>query len=178
MRRSLTVVREHLKDQLEEAGFSGGFLAGGMTFCAMVPMRNIPFKIICLLGMNHQSFPREGMKIGFDLIDRHPRRGDRSKRDDDRYLFLETLLSARERLIIFYTGQSIRDNACIPPTVVMSELLDYIEQGFLLQSAPLSKTRNFRRGSVSNQKSPGDGTPAPALFSRLFQEIQRSLQLQ
>jgi exodeoxyribonuclease V gamma subunit len=141
----LAVIREHLKGQLEAAWFSGGFLTGGVTFCTMVPMRNIPFKVICLLGMNHQSFPREAMKIGFDLIDRHPRRGDRSKRDDDRYLFLETLLSARERLIIFYTGQSIRDNTCIPPTVVVSELLDYIEQGFLLQASSSGKTRTPHR---------------------------------
>jgi exodeoxyribonuclease V gamma subunit len=142
----LAVIREHLKDRLESAGFSGGFLTGGVTFCAMVPMRNIPFKVICLLGMSHQSFPREAKKLGFDLIARHPRRGDRSKRDDDRYLFLETLLSARERLIIFHTGQSIHDNTPIPPTVVVSELLDYIEQGFFLKSSSPVKTREWHEG--------------------------------
>ena len=126
---------------METAGFSGGFLTGGVTFCAMVPMRNIPFKVICLLGMNHRSFPREAMKLGFDLIDLHPRRGDRAKRDDDRYLFLETILSARESLIIFYTGQSIRNNTGIPPAVVVSELLDYIEQGFVLNSSQAFNTR-------------------------------------
>ena len=126
----LTVIREHLTAQLEVAGFSHGFLSGGVTFCAMVPMRSIPFKVIALLGMNHDRFPRESTKIGFDLIERHRRRGDRSKRDDDRYLFLETILSARERLILFYTGQSIRDNSFIPPSVVVSELLDYLEQSF------------------------------------------------
>lgn len=142
----LAVIQELLKDRLEAAGFSGGFLTGGVTFCAMVPMRNIPFKIICLLGMNHQSFPREATKLSFDLIDRHPRRGDRSKRDDDRYLFLETILSARERLIIFHTGQSIRDNTCIPPSVVVSELLDYIDQGFFLKSSSPGKTRALLKG--------------------------------
>jgi len=132
----LDVIRDHLKNRLESAGFSSGFLTGGVTFCAMVPMRTIPFRVICLLGMNHQSFPRESMKIGFDLIESHPRRGDRSKRDDDRYLFLETILSAREKLMLFYTGQSIRDNTRIPPAVVVSELLDYIEQGFIPEHSP------------------------------------------
>jgi exodeoxyribonuclease V gamma subunit len=127
----LDVIREHLENRLESAGFSSGFLTGGVTFCAMVPMRTIPFRIICLLGMNYRSFPRESMKIGFDLIEKHPRRGDRSKRDDDRYLFLETILSAREKLMIFYTGQNLRDNTRIPPAVVVSELLDYIEQAFV-----------------------------------------------
>jgi exodeoxyribonuclease V gamma subunit len=141
----LAVILEHLKDRLEAAGFSGGFLTGGVTFCAMVPMRNIPFKVICLLGMSHQSFPREAKKLGFDLILRHPRRGDRSKRDDDRYLFLETILSARERLIILHTGQSIRDNTPIPPTVVVSELLDYIDQGFFLGSSSSCKSRELTK---------------------------------
>jgi len=137
----LTVIREHLTEQLEVAGFSGGFLSGGVTFCAMVPMRSIPFKVIALLGMNHDRFPRESTKIGFDLIERHRRRGDRSKRDDDRYLFLETILSARERLILFYTGQSIRDNSLIPPSVVVSELLDYLEQSFTRKPDAAGETK-------------------------------------
>lgn len=132
----LAVIRDHLSEQLEGAGFSGGFLSGGVTFCAMVPMRSIPFKVIGLLGMNHGQFPRESTPLGFDLIERHHRRGDHSKRDDDRYLFLETILSARERLIIFYTGQSIRDNSPIPPSVVVSELLDYLEQSLVRHPEP------------------------------------------
>jgi exodeoxyribonuclease V gamma subunit len=130
----LSVVHQYLADKLEEAGFASGFLTGGITCCAMVPMRSIPFRVICLLGMNHANFPREGAKLGFDLIERHPRRGDRSKRDDDRYLFLETILCARERLIVLYTGQNIRDNSPIPPSVVVAELLDYIDTAFIAPS--------------------------------------------
>jgi exodeoxyribonuclease V gamma subunit len=68
--------------------------------------------------------------LGFDLIAKSPRRGDPSKRDEDRYLFLEALLCAREHLSISYVGQSIRDNSRIPPSVVVSELLEVIERGF------------------------------------------------
>ena len=101
-----------------------------MTFCAMLPMRSIPFKVICLLGMNDDAYPRQTKSLGFDLIARNPKPGDRSRRKDDRYLFLEAVLSARERLHISYVGQSIQDNSLRPPSVLVSELLDYIDQGY------------------------------------------------
>jgi exodeoxyribonuclease V gamma subunit len=80
--------------------------------------------------LNDGAFPRPRQHLSFDLMARRPRLGDRSTREDDRYLFLETLLSARERLYLSYVGQSIRDNSVIPPSVLVSELLDYIERGF------------------------------------------------
>jgi exodeoxyribonuclease V gamma subunit len=98
----------------------------------MLPMRSIPFKVICLLGMNSDVFPRESQPLTFDLIAKHPRPGDRSRRDDDKYLFLESIISARNKLYISYIGQSIQDNSRIPPSVVVSELLDTIEKGFEL----------------------------------------------
>jgi exodeoxyribonuclease V gamma subunit len=95
-------------------------------------MRAIPFRVVCLLGMNGDAFPRVRRPLGFDLVARHPRRGDRSAREDDRYLFLEALLSARDRLLITYVGQSIRDNAELPPSVVVSELLDTLGESFVV----------------------------------------------
>jgi len=126
----LQVVKSHLEHCLDRTGFGWGFMTGGVTFCAMLPMRSIPFRVICLLGMNGEAYPRQSRPLGFDLMARYPKRGDRSRRNDDRYLFLETLLSARERLYISYVGQSIQDNSVIPPSVPVSELLDYVEQGF------------------------------------------------
>ncbi|MFZ3115043.1 MAG: hypothetical protein WA121_05495, partial [Syntrophales bacterium] len=73
---------------------------------------------------------RQDHSHGFDLIARAPRRGDRSLRDEDRYLFLESILSARDCLYISYVGQSIKDNSEVPPSVLVSELLDAIERGF------------------------------------------------
>jgi len=98
----------------------------------MLPMRSIPFKVICLLGMNSDVFPREAQPLTFDLVAKHPRPGDRSRRDDDKYLFLESIISARNKLYISYVGQSIQDNSRIPPSVLVSELLDTIENGFEL----------------------------------------------
>ncbi len=123
------VLRELLEEAADSAGADRGFLSGGVTFCAMVPMRSIPFSVVCLLGMNDGDFPRSPRPVELDLIRNGKllrRPGDRSPRDDDRYLFLETVCAARERLVITYTGQSVRDNRPRPPSVCVSELLDYL----------------------------------------------------
>jgi exodeoxyribonuclease V gamma subunit len=135
-RVELAVVLEKLHQVFEQDHFGAGFLTGGVTFCALKPMRSIPAKIICLVGMNDAAFPRRSPQLGFDLMAGEPKLGDRSSREDDRYLFLETLLSARERLYISYVGQSVRDNSHAPPSVVVSELWDAIEQGYELEGKP------------------------------------------
>jgi exodeoxyribonuclease V gamma subunit len=122
----------YLAKYLEREGFGLGFITGGVTFCSMLPMRSIPFKAICLIGMDGNSYPRQTTAPDFDLIARHPRPGDRSARNDDRYLFLEAIISAREKLYISYTGQSCQDNSTIPPSVLVSELLDYVNLAFVL----------------------------------------------
>ena len=127
----LDVIRSWLKRRLDNEGTGVGFLSGRVTFCAMLPMRSIPVKVVALIGMNDGSFPRQSSSPGFDIIPANPRPGDRSLRDEDRYLFLESLLSARKRLYISYTGLSIRDNSVIPPSVLVSELLDFLDRGYI-----------------------------------------------
>jgi len=127
----LPVIMSYLRHKCERKGFGFGFLTGGVTFCTMLPMRSIPFKVICLMGMNNEAYPRESKRLNFDLLAQHPKPGDRSRRNDDRYLFLEALLSARRKFYVSYVGQSIQDNSPIPPSVVVSELMDYLEQGFM-----------------------------------------------
>jgi exodeoxyribonuclease V gamma subunit len=124
------VVRLFLSERLDGEGAGRGFMAGGVTFCSMLPMRTIPFKVVCLIGMNHDAYPRESRQLTFDLIAQAPRPGDRSRRNDDKYLFLESLLSARRRLYISYVGQSIQDNSPLPPSVVVSELIDALQTGY------------------------------------------------
>lgn len=109
-----------------------GFLSGGITFSHLVPMRSIPFRVICLIGMNFQAFPRLHRRPGFDLMSMKPRPQDPSPRHEDRYIFLEALLSARDVLFISYSGQSPEDNKPLLPSVVVSELIDYIKQNFSL----------------------------------------------
>ena len=135
---SIEVVQSYLLNILEQrystiAG-GAGFLTGSITFCSMLPMRAIPFKIICLLGMNDGLYPRSGRKRSFDLMALNPQRGDRSRRHDDRYLFLETILSTRKKLYISFAGLSILDGSKKPPSVLVSELMDYIEQGYVIEN--------------------------------------------
>ncbi len=128
----IPVIRSWLVSRLNEDPHGFGFITGGVTFCAMLPMRSIPFQVLCLIGLDSDAYPRLSRPVGFDLMARHPKRGDRSRRNDDRYLFLESLLSARKQFYISYVGQSIRDNTPIPPSVLVSELMDAIRQGFVL----------------------------------------------
>jgi exodeoxyribonuclease V gamma subunit len=130
---ALPVVRAWLKRQLGGGSSVSGFLGGGVTFCAMVPMRSIPFRVICLIGLNDGVYPRPERPLDFDLMAKQPRRGDRSRRLDDRYLFLEAMVSVRDVLYLSYVGRSIRDNSIIPPSPLVSELLDYLRQGFYRQ---------------------------------------------
>ncbi len=126
----IKVIRCYLGNHFKKELSRFGFIAGGVTFCAMLPMRSIPFKVICLTGMNSDAYPRQSESTGFDLMAKKIRTGDPSRRNDDRYLFLESVLSARETLYISYAGQSIQDNSVVPPSVLVSELMDYIKKGF------------------------------------------------
>jgi exodeoxyribonuclease V gamma subunit len=132
---SLAIIHSHFSKQLAEPAGGQAFLSGKVTFCNMVPMRSVPFKIIWLLGMNDMDYPRSQRPPAFDLIAASPRLGDRSRRDDDRYLFLEALLSARNQLSISWLGRDQQSNADQPPSVVVAELRDYINRGW--QSPPL-----------------------------------------
>lgn len=123
----LALVRQQLGAALESGSGASGFLTGVVTFCTMVPMRSLPFRLVCLLGLDDGALPRRTPVAGFDLIARRPRRGDRARRLDDRYLFLETLLSARDGLYLSYVGRDPRDNAELPPSVLVSELLEAVD---------------------------------------------------
>ncbi len=105
------------------------FRAGGVTFCTLMPMRAIPFKAVCLLGMNEGDYPRRSQPSDFDLmgLPGMNRPGDRSRREDDRQLMLEALMSARQVLYISWCGRSVRDNTEQPPSVLVAHLRDEID---------------------------------------------------
>ncbi|MBW2514137.1 MAG: exodeoxyribonuclease V subunit gamma, partial [Deltaproteobacteria bacterium] len=133
----IEVVKACLRNSLGSSLFNSGFISGGVTFCAMLPMRSIPFKVICLVGQNTDEFPRDVRRLSFDLMASHPIKGDRSRREDDKYLFLEALISARKTLYISYIGQNVQDNTPIVPSVLVSELIDYIHDRFGVDSHEL-----------------------------------------
>ncbi len=123
----LALIRQQLTAALEQGSAASGFLTGMVTFCTMVPMRSLPFALVCLLGLDDGALPRRTPAAGFDLIGQKPRHGDRARRLDDRYLLLETLLSARQGLYLSYVGRDPRSNAILPPSVLISELLDVVD---------------------------------------------------
>jgi len=164
----ISVIRHYLKQAFDNKGFGSGFITGRVTFCAMLPMRSIPFEIVCLMGMNHDAFPRHSRPVGFDLMAKHPRKGDRSRRNDDRYLFLEALLSARRRLYISYAGQSIKDNSTVPPSVLVDELKDHIRAGYEVANGSIDDciitTHRLQAFNPAYFKSDSDTHPS-GLFS-------------
>ncbi len=121
-----------LEEKLGQSQSEQGFLAGGITFCGMLPMRAIPFRVVCILGLNDRDFPRMQHPQSYDLMARFPMLGDRARHHDDRYLFLEALLAAREKLLLFHTGNSLRDGKPLPPSLVVEELIETTQASFSL----------------------------------------------
>ncbi len=129
---SLENIRACLRDGYSGKLHSQGFMGSGLTFCAMLPMRSIPFKVIAMIGMNDTTFPRQKKNLEFDLTMVEPRPGDRNPRENDKYLFLETFISARKIFYLSFCGQSLQDNNQAPPSVLVSELLDYLARRYNL----------------------------------------------
>jgi len=137
----LSVVREAWLSGVDEATLTQRFLAGRVNFCTLLPMRAIPFQVVCLMGMNDGDYPRSHMPMSFDLMGNAKgyRPGDRSRREDDRYLFLEALLSARQRLYLSWVGRSVQDNSERPASLLVGQLRDYLAAGWVLGSIPLGE---------------------------------------
>ena len=125
---ALDVLREAWLQGLDEAAAGGRFKAGGVTFCTLLPLRSIPFEVVCLLGMNDGDYPRRGLRADFDLmaLPGQARPGDRLRRDDDRQLMLDALTAARRVLYISWAGRSPRDNSALPPSVLVGQLRDHL----------------------------------------------------
>lgn len=130
---SVTILKNLLQSTFDNNYLSHRFLIGKINFCTMMPMRSVPFKVVCLLGMNDGVYPRSISPLGVDLINRHGRIGDRSRRNDDRYLFLEAFLSAEQKFYVSYIGYDIQTNDDRYPSILVDELLDYVSQHYVLQ---------------------------------------------
>ncbi len=127
----LATLRYYLTQHFSQPDASNHFMTGQITFCSMVPMRSIPFKVIAILGLNDGQYPRQQTPISFDLMaSTQVKLGDRSRRGDDRYLFLEALISARESLYLSFQGRDIRNNEVRQPSLILKELMEYLTQAY------------------------------------------------
>jgi exodeoxyribonuclease V gamma subunit len=123
-RRDVSVL---LKHRMEGRPTRASFRTGTLTVCTLVPMRSVPHRVICLLGMDDGAFPRQGVVDGDDALARDPRIGERDVRSEDRQLFLDAICAAQEHLLITYTGADPRSGSTVPPCVPLGELLDAID---------------------------------------------------
>ena len=179
-----------------------GMLRRGVTFCRLQPARHIPAKVVCILGLNEGSYPRQEKSLEFDLIDLHRRSaktlkgtdlryqeihylGDGHLRDEDRQLFLDCLLNARDRLYLSYVGQSDQSNEDLPPSLLVSELKQFLERVPDCSLDALSERKELLKRvivrhplqdwSLENFKQalPKDGAPpVPVQFNAHYATIQ------
>ncbi|MFT4256710.1 MAG: exodeoxyribonuclease V subunit gamma [Pseudoxanthomonas sp.] len=185
------VVAAALRDALQAPSPHQPFLGGGVTFAGMVPLRTVPFRVICLLGMDADAFPRRepGGDINriVDEIQGGKRRlGDRSVREDDRFLFLQLLMAAADVFYLSYGGRDARDGSLREPSALVSELLDvaqdYLPEGidaherlriehplqpFSAQAFGLGDPRRFSYRDEWRQQTRDAGLQAaPAFFAQ------------
>jgi exodeoxyribonuclease V gamma subunit len=121
---SLADVRALLADRLRGRPTRANFRTGELTMCSMVPMRSVPHRVICLLGLDDGRFPRTASVDGDDVLARDPRVGERDPRSEDRQLLLDAILAAGDHLVVLHTGADPRTNAPRPPAVPVGEILD------------------------------------------------------
>ena len=143
---ALPELRALLGHRLEGRPTRANFRSGHLTFCTLVPMRSVPHRVVCLLGLDDGAFPRQTPRDGDNLLLADPQPGDRDPRTEDRQLLLDALLAAREALIITYSGNDERTNAPLPPAVPVGELLDAIDA--TARVAPAGATRTARHEVV------------------------------
>ncbi|MDX2470408.1 MAG: exodeoxyribonuclease V subunit gamma, partial [SAR324 cluster bacterium] len=125
-----------IKERLEAENPGKSYGAYGVTCASLRPMRSIPFDVIYLIGLNEKEFPRQSSPSGFNLMELWPQLGDRSLLEDDRYLFLESLISARKSFAISYIYKRPKDNKTKPPSTLVTELIDYVKDAYGLEELP------------------------------------------
>jgi exodeoxyribonuclease V gamma subunit len=139
---TLVEVRALLGDRLKGRPTTANFRTGYLTICTLVPMRSVPHRVVCLLGLDDGMFPRQSNHDGDDIMLKHPHVGDRDGRAEDRQLLLDAVLAARDALVITYCGRDERTNASRPPAVPVGELLDTIDRTVQLPDGPRHRARD------------------------------------
>jgi exodeoxyribonuclease V gamma subunit len=146
---ALPELRTLLADRLRGRPTRANFRTGHLTICTLVPMRSVPHRVVCLLGLDDGVFPRKAPRDGDDLLLDDPHIGERDPRTEDRQLLLDALMAATDRLIVTYTGNDERTNLAKPPAVPVGELLDLVGHDVVVRH-PLQPfdQRNFERGAL------------------------------
>jgi exodeoxyribonuclease V gamma subunit len=163
----LTDVRAMLQDHLQGRPTRANFRAGSLTVCTMVPMRSVPHRVVCLLGLDDGIFPRQRIVDGDDILARTPVTGERDIRSEDRQLLLDAIGAATEHLVVTYTGADPHSGQDRPPAVPLGELLDALDR---TTEAPVREqivVKHPLQGYDLRNVEPGRlGTPMPFTFDQ------------
>lgn len=127
---SYNTIRHWLKRQFDTTSSASGRFGQGVTVSSYVPYRSVPFRFIAVLGMNEGVFPRKAVRPEFDLIYADPQPGDRIQKEDDTYLFLETILATKDHLHVSYKGQDQRTDSKLLPSILIQQYLDSIQNNW------------------------------------------------
>ncbi|HEV7186432.1 MAG TPA: exodeoxyribonuclease V subunit gamma, partial [Blastococcus sp.] len=103
------------------------FRTGNLTVCTMVPMRSVPHRVVCLLGLEDGTFPRTQAVDGDDVLARDPVTGELDLRSQDRQLLLDAVMAATEKLVLVYTAAHPGTGQERPPSVPLGELMDALD---------------------------------------------------
>lgn len=163
------LVRTLVDEALDTVPERQPFLLGGITFCGMVPQRAIPFGLVAVLGLNEGEFPRRAADGGLDLMRASPRLYDREQRSDDRYLFLETVMSARQSLHLSYLGRVVKDGGLRNPAAPLAELLALLDVHAGIEAGDDALDRPWR---IEHPLQPFDGRYFDGSDPRLFSHVQ------
>lgn len=150
---SFSLFKSELTSMLDRHKASGALFTNGVTFSSMVPVRSIPFKIIALIGLNESSFPRKQVTPDFDLMAQNPLPGERNRKNEDRNLFLESVMAARDVHYCSYIGQSPVDNETIPPSTIVGEWVDVLSKASGMEAENIIKKEALSGFSPTNFES-------------------------
>lgn len=159
-----------LDDALAGRPTRSNFRTGSLTLSGLAPMRSVPHRVVCLLGMDDRAFPRGHVVDGDDLLAVRPRVGDRDRRSEDRQLFLDALMAAEEKLIIVCSGRDPRTNTPRPPAVPVGDLLDVARVMITSADDAEATAPTYRRLITEHRLQPYDpgnfAADAPQSFDR------------
>ncbi len=168
---TLADLRVLLADRLRGRPTRANFRTGSLTMCTLVPMRSVPHRVVCLIGLDDGAFPRQPSVDGDDILLRDPMTGERDERSEDRQLLLDAVLAAREQLVITYSGADERTNALRPPAVPVGELLDTLDAAY-------SSTADERRAALPAGHPPSAAAVRPGeLLRRIALGVPGAVQL-
>ncbi|RZS86860.1 DNA helicase/exodeoxyribonuclease V gamma subunit [Motilibacter rhizosphaerae] len=164
---TLADVRAVLDPVLAGRPTRSSFRTGTMTVCTLVPMRSVPHRVVCLLGLDDGTFPRQTTGDGDDVLARDPWVGERDPRSEDRQLLLDAIGAAGEHLVVTYTGADERSGATVPPAVPLGELLDAVDRTVAAPAGTRARDLVVRRHPLQPADDRNFALPQPFSFDPL-----------